>query len=228
MNGAVPLVLFDLDGTLLEGDTDQLWCEHLVDAGVLDRAGFTAANASVALRYARGEIEPAEFCAFYAATLAGRTPEGWSALRQRFVDERIAPRIGAAARALVGRHREKGATLVLTTATSRFLAEPIAAVLGFEHLVATELELAADGRFTGRNRGVLNMRAGKVERMRDWLAARGEDAAALRDAVFYSDSINDLPLLEAVGRAVAVDPDPRLCLEAERRGWQVLRLASPA
>ena len=220
------LALFDLDGTLLDGDTDKLWCEFLIAEGVLDRASFEAKNRSVSDRYAAGRILPAEFCAFYASTLAGRAPHEWVAQRDRFVADVIAPRLGAAARALVARHRDAGEHVVLTTATNRFLTEPIAAFLGFAgaDLIATGLELEA-GRFTGRNAGVLNMREGKVTRLLEWLGDPGGAAAALAGAVFYSDSSNDLPLLRAVGRAVAVDPDPRLRAEAERAGWPVLSLA---
>ena len=126
------LALFDLDGTLLAGDTDVLWCAFLVDEGLLDRATFAAANRDVAERYGRGEIAPAEFAAFYANTLAGRSPAAWAPWRERFVATAIAPRIGAASRGLVARHREAGERLVLTTATNRFLTEPIAALLGID------------------------------------------------------------------------------------------------
>ena len=102
------LALFDLDGTLLDGDTDVLWCEFLIDEGVLDRAAFEAANRDIAERYARGAVTPAEFCAFYAATLAGRSAADWAPLRERFVAAMIAPRLGAAALALVERHRDAG------------------------------------------------------------------------------------------------------------------------
>jgi HAD superfamily hydrolase (TIGR01490 family) len=220
------LALFDLDGTLLDGDTDELWCEFLIAEGVLDRATFEARNRGVAARYAAGRIAPAEFCAFYASTLAGRTPHEWTSQRDRFVADVISPRLGADARALVARHRDAGEHVVLTTATNRFLSEPIAALLGIAgaDLIATGLELEA-GRFTGRNADVLNMREGKVTRLREWLGEAGSVDAMLASAIFYSDSSNDLPLLRAVGRAVAVDPDERLRAEAERSGWTVLSLA---
>jgi len=225
LSSAARLALFDLDGTLLDGDTDELWCDFLLAEGVLDRPGFDARNRSVALRYAEGAITPAEFCAFYASTLAGRSPAEWRARRDRFVATVIAPRLGAAARALVEGHRDAADRLVLTTATNRFLTTPIAALLAIDakDLIATELEIEG-GRFTGRNTGVLNMREGKVTRLLAWLAAEGLATTALADAVFYSDSTNDLPLLRAVGRAVAVDPDVRLRVEAGRAGWTVLSL----
>ncbi|MEO6364292.1 MAG: HAD family phosphatase [Caldimonas sp.] len=222
MSGRGRMALFDLDGTLLSGDTDTLWCEFLIGEGVLDRAAFSAANREVAERYAAGAISPGEFCAFYAATLSGRTASQWQPLRNRFVESWIVPRIPAAARELVGQHRRAGDRLVLTTATNRFLAEPIAHEFGIGELVATELA-RADDVFTGRTAGVLNMRQGKVDRLRDGLA-REAGPAGWAEATFYSDSINDLPLLAAVGRPVAVDPDAKLAGEAQRRGWPVLHL----
>jgi HAD superfamily hydrolase (TIGR01490 family) len=218
------LALFDLDGTLLAGDTDALWCEFLIDEGVLDRATFAAANRDVADRYGRGQITPGEFAAFYAATLAGRSPAQWAPLRERFVAIAIAPRLGAASLDLVAARRAGGDRLVLTTATNRFLTAPIAALLGIADLVATELEVAANGEFTGRTSGIVNMREGKVSRLADWLAGEGLAGPPWTAATFYSDSINDLPLLCAVGAPVVVDPDARLRAEALRRGWPVISL----
>ena len=220
------LALFDLDGTLLDGDTDELWCEFLMDEGMLDRADFAARNRSVVERYRGGTITPGEFCAFYASTLAGRSRAGWEALRGRFVATRVLPRIGDAARALVAGHRDAGDRVLLTTATNRFLTEPIAADLEIAatDLIATELA-EAGGVFTGSNSGVLNMREGKVERLVAWLEARDLPVSALAESTFYSDSANDLPLLLAVRRPIAVDPDPRLSEEATRRGWPQLHLA---
>ena len=217
------LALFDLDNTLLSGDTDQLWCAFLIEEGLLDRAAFAAADRAIAERYASGNVAAAEFCAFYAATLAGRSANDWAPLRDRFVAASIEPRLPASSRALVARHHAEGDTVVLTTATNRFLVEPIAASLGIDALIATELD-TAEGVFTGRNAGVLNMREGKVERLRAWLVERGLDPGALEQASFYSDSRNDLPLLRAVGRPVAVDPDERLRKEAAARGWEVMTL----
>ena len=206
--------------------TDELWCAFLIDEGILDRATFAPRNRDVVERYRSGRIGPAEFCAFYASTLAGRTPEGWGPLRARFVEARVLPRLGAAARALVAAHRDAGERALLTTATNRFLTAPIAAALGFadDELVATELATADDGVFTGATAGLLNMRDGKVARLAAWLQARGLGEGAFAAATFYSDSANDLPLLRAVGRAVAVDPDPVLRREAEDKGWPILAL----
>lgn len=218
------LAVFDLDNTLLTGDSEVLWVAHLLGRGMLP-AHFAAKNAEMDRRYHAGLAAPSEFSAFYASTLAGRTPEEWAAVLADFVHGTIRPRIPQAARALVEMHRARGDLLVLSTASSRYLSQPTAALLGFEHLIATELQVQHDGRFTGATQHTLNMREGKVERLRAWLAMRGEDAdTALAQAVCYSDSINDLPLLMAVREPVAVDPDPRLRAEAESRRWPVLRL----
>jgi HAD superfamily hydrolase (TIGR01490 family) len=218
------LALFDLDNTLLNGDSEVLWVDHLLACGALD-ARLGKRNADMDRRYLAGEATPAEFCAFYASVFAGRTPTGWAPLLDDFAQRVLWPRIPASAHALVQQHRAAGDLLVLTTASSRFLAQPSADALGFEHLIATELAQHADGRFTGHTTGVLNMQAGKLQRLQQWLAERGHDAeAALAQATFYSDSINDLPLLLAAGAPVAVDPDLRLAAEAATRRWPVLKL----
>ena len=216
------LALFDLDHTLLDGDSDLLWCDFLIAHGLLDES-FRERKEQMAHRYREGTVTPAAFCSFFASTLAGHDAAHWQPWRERFLQLEVRPRIPEAARALLQRHREAGDTLVLTTATNRLISEMTAADLGFEYHIATELE-AADGRYTGRTQGVLNMRTGKVDRLHEWLPTLGLDAQALRRAYFYSDSINDLPLLSAVGRPVAVDPDDRLLATARRRGWAVLNL----
>ena len=220
------LALFDLDHTLLDGDSDVLWCDFLVERGVLDRATFSARNAAMARDYQAGTVGVQAFCDFYGSTLAGRTAAQWEPLRGGFLRDVVAPRIGAAARALVRRHQEEGALVVLTTATNRFITELTAQELGIAHLIATDCEVAADGRFSGRTQGTLNMREGKVLRLHGWLAARGQ-ALADFESWAYSDSSNDLPLLGAVQHAVAVHPDAHLAAEAARCGWPVLRLHGP-
>ena len=217
------LVLFDLDNTLLTGDSDVLWCDFLMDEGVLDRAQFAARNDDMEARYKAGTVSAQEFAGFYLETVQGRTPQSLEDLRQRFLREVVAPRISADAKELVRNHRQAKELCVITTATSRFITELTAEHLGVEHLIAIEPEIV-EGRFTGRADGVLNMREGKVTRLHAWLHARGEQ---LQDyaSVAYSDSINDKPLLEAVDEAVAVDPDPKLLALATERGWRVMRFA---
>lgn len=216
------LALFDLDHTLLSGDSDVLWCEWLMQQGVLDRARFEPLNAAMEAGYKAGTVTVAEFCGFYVGTLAGRTLAQWAPLRERFLAEEIAPRIPAAAHAQVQKHQREGHTVVLTTATNRVITELTAQHLGIAHLIATECEVEPDGTLTGRVAGTPNMREGKVLRLQAWLAERGWTLDAL-DSVAYSDSMNDAPLLSAASRAVAVDPDPRLAALAAERGWEVLR-----
>jgi len=221
------LALFDLDHTLLSGDSDELWCRFLVDAGVLPRAHLQR-SAELDAAYRAGTVSVEAFSAFHVGTLAGRTAAEWAPWFDRFLDEVVWPRMPAAALALVQSHRAQGHTLVLTTATNRLITERTAAALGIGHLIATEVGWHADGRCSGEPVGTLNMREGKLARLHDWLAGRGVDAggraAHLGAAHFYSDSINDRPLLAAVGRPVVVDPDERLRAEARRHHWPVLRL----
>jgi HAD superfamily hydrolase (TIGR01490 family) len=216
------LTLFDLDHTLLAGDSDVLWCDFLIDKGLLERAAFAARNADMEARYQAGTVGVQEFADFYMGTLAGRTAAQWEDLRQEFLVAQVMPRIPAAAWELVRRHRDAGDLVVMTTATNRFITELTAAQFGIEHLLATEPDVA-DGIFSGRCRGTPNMRAGKVERLHEWLAARASALGQFASTA-YSDSINDLALLEAVDQPVAVDPDPRLAMMARERGWRVLRL----
>lgn len=218
------LALFDLDNTLLTGDSEVLWGKFLVARGMAG-ADFAERNAEMDRRYHAGEAAPGEFCEFFAGTLAGQTPAAWAPLREAFMQEVIRPRIPDSAQALVRQYRERGELLVLTTASSRFLVELTALELGFEHLIATELRLRDDGAFAGTTTGILNMREGKVARLNAWLDDRDlAPDAVLPSASFHSDSINDLPLLLAVGQPVVVDPDARLESEAIARGWPVLRL----
>ncbi|HSW23189.1 MAG TPA: HAD family hydrolase [Burkholderiaceae bacterium] len=217
------LTLFDLDHTLLDGDSDVLWCEFLLQRGVLDRDVFEPRNQQMEREYKAGTVSPHAFCEFYVSTLTGRSRAQWEPLRREFLDQVIAPRITHTAHHLVERHRGAGELVVMTTATNRFITELTAAHLGLPHLIATECEVGADGRFTGRIAGTLNMREGKVTRLLEWLAAQRIDAREC-ETTFYSDSINDLPLLLTVRKPVAVNPDLRLAAEAGERGWPVLNL----
>jgi HAD superfamily hydrolase (TIGR01490 family) len=219
------LAIFDLDGTLLSGDSDALWCAFLAANGVLDgsQAEASAANAA---RYAAGTVVPEDYCRFQAGLLAGLSGAELWPLRQRFLAEVIRPCIPDSARSLLQGHRAAGDTLMLTSATNRVVSELTALDLGIEHFLCTELEWR-DGVCTGQTVGPLNFRSGKVDRLRAWLADRGLPESVLRSAAFYSDSINDLALLSVVGRPVVVDPDVRLASAATRKGWPVLRLRPP-
>ena len=216
------LTLFDLDNTLLSGDSDVLWCNFLIQHRVLDSALFSARNAEMDARYRAGTVSTQAFSEFYVSTLAGRTPEDWEPLRLDFLASEIIPRVPFVAQALVQHHIKAGDLVVMTTATNRFITELTAAHLHIVHLIATEPELV-DGKFTGRTQGTPNMREGKVTRLNAWLATRG---AALADyaSTAYSDSINDLPLLQAVNTPVVVDPDYQLSAWAREHGHLSLSL----
>jgi len=219
------LALFDLDHTLLSADSDVLWCEFLVAEGRLD-VEFVGQYRAIALRYDAGTVTPVEYCNFHAGTLAGLSPAELLPLRERFFHEKVRPRIPDDARELLQASRERGETLVLTTATNRAISELTAADLAVDHYLCTELELV-DGRYTGRPQGILNMRSGKIDRLREWLRESGLPEQLLREASFYTDSINDLALLSVVRKPIVVDPDSRLESTALRKGWTVLRLDRP-
>jgi HAD superfamily hydrolase (TIGR01490 family) len=216
------LALFDLDHTLLDGDCDEAWVAFLVDRGVLE-ASFQERNRDIVERYSRGEIGVREFTEFYVSTLAlGAMPmlEAW---RADYVQSRILPMISAAARELVQEHRASGDLMALTTAANRFITAPIALELGLDNVIATEPELR-DGAFTGKVAGTPNMREGKIARLAEWLAERGQTLGRFRRSFFYSDSRNDIPLLRAVTHPVAVNADPTLAEVARDEGWATLRI----
>jgi len=217
------LALFDLDHTLLPHDSDEQWVEFLIEEGVLDRAVFEAGNRAIVERYRRGEVGVLEFTEFYLSTLEPHPVSRLEAWRQRYLQQRIFPRIAPAARGLVERHRAAGDLVVLTTATSSFLTAPIAREFGFEHLIATEPEVR-DGRYTGKVAGTPNMREAKIARLEAWLATRGARLADFRESWFYSDSRNDIPLLSVVTHPVAVNPDPTLAALATQKRWPILHI----
>ncbi|MDB5975209.1 MAG: family hydrolase [Nevskia sp.] len=214
------LAIFDLDHTLLDGDSDYLWGRFLVEQGMVDGDSYERKNHEFYLAYQAGTLDIDAFAAFSLKPLTQYEPEQLYALRQRFVAEKIEPCVSAGTPDLLRRHREQGDTLIITTATNRFITEPIAALLGVPNLLATDPEII-DGRYTGRLSGHANFREGKVLRLRAWLELH---RILPTHSTCYSDSHNDLPLLEFADTAVAVDPDPTLLAEAQRRGWAVISL----
>ena len=214
------LALFDLDNTLLQGDSDHAWCEFLIDKGVLEGEAFRAANDRFYREYEAGTLDMQEYLAFQLKPLGEHPMEELHRWREEYVGTRVEPMISPDAIALLEKHRARGDELVLITATNRFVTEPIARRLEVPTLLATEVE-EADGRYTGRPTGVPTFREGKVTRLEEWLKETGH---TLRGSFFYSDSQNDLPLLERVDNPVAVNPDPALRAHAEERGWPILLL----
>ena len=211
------LALFDLDHTLLDGDSDQLWCDFLIDKGLLDKAIFSAKNEAMARDYKTGAVNVQVFCEFYIGTLTLKAPADWEVIRQEFLSTWIAPRLCAGGKAQIKAHQAKGDRVVMTTATNRFITELTAQHLGVQDLIATDAEIQK-GLFTGKTVGVLNMREGKVTRLKMWCKAQELNWAQL-ETWGYSDSINDLPLLEAVTHATVTQGDVKLRAEAAHRGW---------
>jgi HAD superfamily hydrolase (TIGR01490 family) len=217
------LALFDLDNTLLACDSDYEWGQFLVDRGVLGRAEYEAQNAAFYEQYKAGTLDIHEFLGFALRPLAEHAPEDLERWHAEVMAARIRPAMGAPAKALVRRHLDAGDLCAIVTATNSFVTAPIAREFGVPHLVATEPERIA-GRFTGRVAGIPCFRDGKIARVEVWLAGEGRRLQDFTRSSFYSDSQNDLPLLERVTHPVAVDPDAALAAEAGRRGWPVISL----
>ncbi len=219
----VRLALFDLDNTLLAGDSDFEWAQFLIAQGVLDRELYEARNHAFYAQYKAGTLDIHEFLDFQLKPLS-RHPRGQlDAWRAQFMESRIRPIMLPKARELIAAHRAAGDELVIVTPTNRLVSAPIAEAFGVSQLIATEPE-EKDGAFTGAVSGTPSFREGKVARLDSWLAARSLDWASVEASRFYSDSLNDLPLLERVSHPVAVDPDETLRAAALARGWPVISL----
>jgi len=217
------LAIFDLDHTLLAGDSDHLWGEFMIEQGLVERAPYKRQNDRFYADYKAGTLDIAAYMRFALEPLVRLGAGPLLPLRARFVADVIDPLVAPAAPALLERHRIQGDELLIITATNRFITEPIAQLLGVDELLATDPE-RVDGRYTGGIEGVPCYREGKVRRFEQWLHERGE---RFDTVTFYSDSHNDLPLLRHVQRPVAVDPDDELRAEAQRRGWPVISLREP-
>jgi len=216
----VSLAIFDLDNTLIADDSDFLWGQFLVDRGIVDRDHYEAANAKFYEDYKLGNLDIVEFLGFSLAPLAAHDPEQLYQWRDEFIETLIKPITLTAAHALVEQHRAAGDTLLVITATNRFVTEPIVKLYGIDNLLATTPEFK-DGRYTGNFIDTPCFQAGKVKQLQDWLASTTEDLAG---SCFYSDSHNDLPLLKLVDKPVAVDPDDKLRAAAEQAGWPIISL----
>jgi HAD superfamily hydrolase (TIGR01490 family) len=216
----VGLALFDLDNTLIAGDSDYLWGCFLIEQGIVDGAHYERENRRFYDQYRVGELDIHEFLDFQLRPLAEHGLETLQQWRQQYIDEKISPILLPKAHELVERHRQQGDTLVVITATNRFITTPIVEMYEIPHLLATEPELQ-DNQYTGRVAGTPCFQDGKVERLDDWLA---DSQQSLNDSWFYSDSHNDLPLLNRVTHPVAVDPDEILEQHAREHDWPVISL----
>ncbi len=214
------LALFDLDNTLLGGDSDYLWGQFLGENGYVDAVAHEQQNAAFYQDYRRGCLDMHAFAEFQLRPLAENTMQTLLNWRQRFIDEKIRPIILPKAVELVETHREKHHELLIITATNRFITAPIAALFGIDHLIATELEIR-DGEYTGRLSGTPSFAEGKITRYEDWLNERD---CRPDTSWFYSDSHNDLALLKQVTHPVAVDPDDILKHVAEQSDWPIISL----
>jgi len=214
------IAIFDLDNTLLGGDSDHLWGQFLIEKGIVDGDFYQRENDRFYQEYVDGTLDIHEFLSFSLQPLASTPLPQLHEWRSQYLEEKIEPIMLKAAAALLKKHRDDGATLLIITATNRFITEPIAAMLGIDHLLATEPEMK-NNIYTGSIIEPPCFQHGKVERLESWLKQTGMNLA---NSWFYSDSHNDLPLLELVTQPVAVDPDDTLRQHAEAKGWPVISL----
>jgi HAD superfamily hydrolase (TIGR01490 family) len=214
------LAIFDLDNTLLNGDSDYLWGQFLVEKGIVDGDHYEQENQRFYDEYKAGTLDIMAFLRFSLAPLAEHDMASLQAWHREFMQEKISPIMQARARDLIEQHRHANDELLIITATNSFVTAPIAAAYGIDNLLATEPELN-NGRYTGGVAGTPCFREGKVERLNAWLT---ETSHSLDGSSFYSDSHNDLPLLQMVDKPVAVDPDDSLAEHARRQGWPIISL----
>lgn len=214
------LAIFDLDHTLLAGDSDHAWGQFLVDTKIVEPEHHQKQNDYFYEQYKKGCLDIQEYLAFALKPLTQQPLATMLALREEFIEQRIKPLITDKARALIEKHRDAGDELLIITATNAFVTRPIADVLGFSELIAPEPEIV-NGQYTGSIIGIPSYQQGKVTRLEMWLQDKQID---LKGAFFYSDSHNDLPLLNIVDNPIAVDADEILTDTATRNGWPIISL----
>ena len=214
------LAIFDLDNTLIADDSDYLWGQFLVDQGIVDKAYYEEANAKFYCDYKQGSLDIDQFLHFSLKPLADNNPDDLYRWRSQFIETVIKPILLKPAQQLIKKHRLRGDTLMVITATNRFVTAPIVELYGIDHLLATTPDFV-DGKFTGSFTGVACFQAGKVKLLEDWLAHSSE---TLENSWFYSDSHNDMPLLNRVDHPVAVDPDEKLSAYAKEMNWPIISL----
>lgn len=216
----MPLALFDLDNTLLAGDSDYLWGCFLAEKGLVDRYTYEDANLRFYEDYKQGVLDIHEFLSFALAPLAENDADQLRSLHTEFMQSQISPLMTELGKARIAEHKKRGDYVVIITATNSFVTAPIATAFEADALIATEPEII-NGKYTGRVAGIPCFQSGKISKLNDWLETTGMDMAG---STFYSDSHNDLPLLEKVDHPIAVDPDETLRLTARERGWEIISL----
>ena len=214
------LAIFDLDNTLLGGDSDHAWGEFACEQGLVESSGFSQRNDAFYEDYLRGQLDIDAYLRHALSPLIGQSAETIAAWHRQFMQDKVEPLLLPAAAALLEKHRSRGDDLLVITATNRFVTEPIVHRLGVTNLLACEGEIV-DGMYTGEPSGVPSYAAGKVTRLNSWLEKTG---LSLEGSWFYSDSHNDLPLLSIVEHPVAVDPDDTLRAHAVAKGWPIITL----
>ncbi len=219
----MPLALFDLDNTLLSADSDYLWGCFLVEQGLVDAEKYDQANQRFYDDYRRGTLDIGAFLRFSLKPLTEHPPERLQQLHRQFMQSHIEPVMTDTGKQQIRQHRDRGDTVIIITATNRFITQPIAEAFGVDALIATEPEMI-DGVYTGEVSGTPCFQTGKITRLQTWLEDTGQ---TLDDSWFYSDSHNDLPLLEKVSFPVAVDPDDELRRIATQRGWMITSFRRP-
>ena len=214
------LALFDLDNTLLNDDSDYRWGQFLAERQLIDSEEHTKKNKAFYQQYTDGTLDIHEFCAFSFEFLTTKSMEALAVLHQDFMQTQIQKVMSAKSKALIAQHKAMGHTLMVITATNSFVTRPIVTAFGIDNLIATEPQII-NGRYTTKIDGTPSFKEGKVTRLKAWLEENDE---TLDNSFFYSDSHNDLPLLEIVTTPIAVDPDPKLKAIAETRGWDIISL----
>ena len=215
------LVLFDLDNTLLDGDSDYEWAQFLIEKGVISRQKYERRNKEFLEAYEAGSLEINQFLDFQLKPLSEHSRNQLNDWHDEFMQVKIDPMISNAARQLVLQFKDE--LIAIVTATNSFITGPIAREFGIKHLIATDLE-EQGGEFTGRSVGEPSFKNGKVTRVNAWLNDMGLSFDEFEETLFFSDSINDLPLLEIVQKPVAVNPDPKLLSYAMKNNWDILHL----
>ncbi|MDC0005278.1 HAD family phosphatase [Gammaproteobacteria bacterium] len=215
------LVIFDLDNTILKGDSDYSWINFLIEEGHVDQKEYESRNKYFYDQYDEGKLDYDEWAEFALSTIKGKTSNHITDLLSQFLNTVIEPMINIYALRLLHNHNHDNDIMLLASATNSVIVEPIAKRLGFENVVATDVEIT-DGVYTGKVLGRPALGEGKLIKVKEWAASKG--ITNFEDTIFYSDSINDLPLLSKVHTPIAVNPDDQLRKLSEQNNWEIIDL----